>query len=1124
MKNENGNKLLEMASLEEKKYNWIEAGDIYNQVLKNLHIKGTPEKIASLYKKLGYINSKAADTVEKLEKYVELKKIAIESYREASEIFKQKNYIAEELESKAENYFESSLIKTSFNEGKGNLDKALDHFIQASKIFSNNGDMEGYTRNLIRASMATFYLMNYIKDPIVLRKIIEMGIDFSIQAWKASRKLKNIQYITESLLMHTFIGLNNCFIAVIPKKENWNNDLSFAFNYFEFFDRVKESYELAKNCEDPRIQGLNKFLLGFFTVYYGFYFSIDENEQREYLEKGLDLFKEGLVNIIKTKESFLIIICTFWLDWYAFFGGKIDYIQKKIYNDLEEIKRLSKIYSNSLNMWNFYANFLPALYFANIAQRSFFTLEYRKTYANKAIEYANESIKNLAFEPNSAWAYQILTWSYSQLTNLASSEIERKNEAESMLENAKNAEIIGEKYKAGLSRTSEYSALYRAYKTLADISESKVKKIEYLKIAVESAEKYLDHAIESRTGMILAKIRLGFLYEELGIIASEKQYLVNAKEAFLNSIKDSSERGYYSYEAASHEYLAHIEDRLGNYLASADQYHMAQKAYQKSLEIIEYKLLINRIKEKINYTQAWSLIENAKLNHKKEDHIKSEEYYTKAFEILKDLKSYNYEAPYYFAWKLIEISEDLSKKEQHYKAIEQYTLAKNRFNDVIIILEKKKTEFRDKIILNRIKKLTKIAKLRMYYCSARIDLEEARILGKEGNKLIAAEKFKSAAQKFGEIDKSFKNEREAIELKAVYYLCKAWENMELAESYEEPKKFSEASSLFEKASNLFKENKLKLLAQGNSLFCQALEKGSIFDNSTNINVKSELYPKIKMLLRNAASSYHKGGFESAADWAIGSSSYFDATWNLIKADLEMDLEEKKKLLDIGFGILSSTAQIFAKSGYKNKEKEVMERLDMIKKEENIIFSALNTIIEPSISKSTLGIVAPACPLETSLSPRISEISQFTEEERRVLGKELKLEVNKFKIFISYATKDSKYFQVSDIAKKLLNYREIGEVLYWEESLKDDIYSYMNKNLGLCDTFLLFCSSNALQSEAVEMEWQAALKIKKKIIPIFIKESDIPPLLSTKLGVQFIKEDLEKTIEQIHQLILKKLNL
>ncbi|MFX1603257.1 MAG: carbon-nitrogen hydrolase family protein, partial [Promethearchaeota archaeon] len=76
--------------------------------------------------------------------------------------------------------------------------------------------------------------------------------------------------------------------------------------------------------------------------------------------------------------------------------------------------------------------------------------------------------------------------------------------------------------------------------------------------------------------------------------------------------------------------------------------------------------------------------------------------------------------------------------------------------------------------------------------------------------------------------------------------------------------------------------------------------------------------------------------------------------------------------------LKSAAELFSKSGHKHKEREILGRVDMVEKEESILVSALEIITEPSISRSTLGIVAPSCPVETSLSPRIGEVRQFTE--------------------------------------------------------------------------------------------------------------------------------------------------
>ena len=40
-----------------------------------------------------------------------------------------------------------------------------------------------------------------------------------------------------------------------------------------------------------------------------------------------------------------------------------------------------------------------------------------------------------------------------------------------------------------------------------------------------------------------------------------------------------------------------------------------------------------------------------------------------------------------------------------------------------------------------LKNLEKVAKVRMNHCSARINLDEARILGKKGEHVAAAEKF-----------------------------------------------------------------------------------------------------------------------------------------------------------------------------------------------------------------------------------------------------------------------------------------------------------------------------------------------------------------------------------------------
>ncbi len=129
---------------------------------------------------------------------------------------------------------------------------------------------------------------------------------------------------------------------------------------------------------------------------------------------------------------------------------------------------------------------------------------------------------------------------------------------------------------------------------------------------------------------------------------------------------------------------------------------------------------------------------------------------------------------------------------------------------------------------------------------------------------------------------------------------------------------------------------------------------------------------------------------------------------------------------------------------------------------------------------------------------------------------------KLTIFISYATAESKKFDIPGVAKLLnLNYPDIDKVLYWEEDMEDDIYVYMNDNLAIADVVLVFCSKTANESDAVRTEWMAAHKMKKKIVPVFENEEEIPPLLTTKLGIRFEQEDLKSFIEDLYLLIQKK---
>ena len=980
---ENVEALLEKAEQEEKAYNWVEAAMIYEKVVNYFLNEKNIKKAAEIYYKLGIACYRAADTIDTIEERGELIKNSINAFEEATNLYKQSGNKPEELECNALELLVRSLNISSIIESKKAFSQSLELLLEASELYYKENFQDKCARSLSWAVMVSVILVFLCIDPKEIEEFLQKGIEIANKAWKLSKDLDNIQMLAE-------IISNEGYLINVTFQIKDYKQLSEA-QIRNYLRKCEESLNIIEGCKDFGILALVYGAAGYGYGGLAYADIEDEIEQTKYFDKGIELFEKSLEFARKTKDKsgIMRVLCS--LIWFAQFSGKINYLQKRIMNDLSEVVELGTIYRDrerviEIPILHGFSNLFLAVYYSGFAQMSFFTPAQRKSYAKKGVEHGLKALKRCTFGPYIAQINQVLTWSYSQLAVLAIDKRKQSDFIKKMLEYANQASEIGEKYEGGWGRAAGYSSIYKAYKTLADIAESEAERIKMLTIAINASRELNKHPIGSRTGIIASQLRLGLLYEELGVLTINDDTLVKAKEVILNVNKISLERGYISYAAAAFEYVARIEDRLGNHTASAKFYEKAQSTYAESLKNIEYKLLKKRVNEKMNYTNAWNLIESAKAFHKMENHLKAQESYQNAVELLKNLKNFNYEASYYNAWASQEEAERLSKLEKHEKAIEQYETTKNTFNDALKSMEDISKRSRNKFILERIDKLKKVAELRIKYCAARLNVEKARILAKQGEHLEAAELFASAAADFRYVCNFFKIERERVELEAVYLLCRAWETMELAEKYGDPQRFAEAASLFVKASGLFLDSKLKLLASGNAAFCQALENGCIFDEESEINVKTELYSKIRANLRRAATSYQKGGFVSGTDWVLATITYFDAAWHLIRADNESELEQRKELLGIGSEYLQSSAELFEKAGNIHKKNEVLERLDMVEKEEKIMFSALNSIKKPTIYSSTVGIIAPACSLETSQSPRLGEIQQITEESRRVLIK------------------------------------------------------------------------------------------------------------------------------------------
>lgn len=1070
--------LLENAKIEEKNCNWSYAVDLYEQVVKSYLDKKMLEDAANLYNRIGELCFRALLASRTKEEYLSWIKHTIKVYYNAEDLFKQIDNELLSLECKAKALFINGWAVTSIEEGKGALKDSINICLDLNKRYANRKDKKDLINSKILILRAMFPLLALCQEPSEFTYYVQMSRSIGEECWALLKECDNILSRTYLLASETMlIAWNRYTELTIGDKK----DVELRK---KLLSRSEESLELVKNCDDFFIRGLVFLSAGANYCFFGTLYAEDPKMRMEYVEKGFNLLEKAITFLRVSGDKVDLIQAIYTIDYLAGVFGRFEYYQKRILRDVQELQNLNEIYDGFYMFQSLLISRTSIMYYHNFAGRSFLKRDIRRSYAKLGIKYGRKQLEKLSFGPFFALTYQLLTHLYSNLVILATEDDPKEEYIQKMFNYANQAENAAKGYKGGNVKSAGFDSIYRANKTMADNVKEKAEKISYLEIAINALKNNIKYAIESYNLLLATQIRLGLLYEELGILTVEERPLMEARKVFLLVIEDASEKGYEYYTAACYEYIARLEDRLGNHTASAEFYDKAQEAHNRSLKKIDYKPLKERINEKINYAKAWKFIEEAKAYHKREYHLEAKESYEKASEVLKMLPNFNYEAAYYNAWKFLEEAEDLSKQEKYGEAIKSFEKTRDLFDNAVFAIRYIRKNVRRS---KELKKLEKVAKVRMNHCSARVNLDEARILGKRGEHIAAAEKFKNAASQFKDICLLYKIKKERGEIEAIYHLCKAWESMELAENYEAPEKFAEAAILFSKAGEFFTASKLKFLAQGNSNFCLALEEGCKFDLSHDIETKSRLFPKVKSILRKAANSYEKGGFKNGAEWALATSTYFDAAWYLIQADEELDINKKKEYLSFGSNYLMSSAELFRKAGYNDKEREVLERLTRVNKEEKILISALNTINKPSVSRSIKGIVTPSCPIETSQSPRIGEIQQYSEEYSTFLEKDKVLK--KYELEYKDLLQDYPERQKSECK---IGIAQIG-ISHTEDIISD---------------FFEVKSSNLLGLKQTKID-EISNKVKEMVENAHLKEIDILifPEMTIDLNYEFILNEL-----------------
>ena len=483
-----------------------------------------------------------------------------------------------------------------------------------------------------------------------------------------------------------------------------------------------------------------------------------------------------------------------------------------------------------------------------------------------------------------------------------------------------------------------------------------------MEIGLELAEEYpREYSPGWKSGLYgIYYLLFGEILSQLHIHTKDQKLLCKAVAAVHCAIEILENAGVLSRAAEAYWQKAKLEDCLGENLKAADSYESASKKYKEAAEKIPQ--LKSFYADYAMYMRAWAKIEEARHNHSMENYDLASNKYEAAAKLHEASDSWSYLAPNYLAWSKLEKAEDLSRKENAQKAEQAFQEAYEQFSKSEECIKQKIENISSSDEKELAHCLSKASHLRRTYCEARILLEVAKLLDRQGKYLQSSKNYKETAEKIETISEELESEAESRELRLIALLCRAWQKMAQAEDQASSEYYSEAAKLFEQAKDLASTNKTRLWSLGNSNFCKGLEAQNQFQNT----LEKSFHSKANKYVIQAANYYKQAGFKTASEYAKATQRLFDANLYMNSAEDEIDPAKKTRYFQLAEQLLQISAGSFIKAKQPEKSTQVQGILATVR-EEKVLAASLNEVMHaPSIASSTAAFIAPTPTSEFSV--------------------------------------------------------------------------------------------------------------------------------------------------------------
>lgn len=937
----------------EKEYDWCSAANYYRKVIDFSSVpKGYP--IVKTWERLGYCHDRASRQAESLDEFKKFRRSAEEAYRYAANLYEREEGLKNQAKSehcKGVAEFIGSWLSSTPQEKREKLDKCRVHGKNSLKAYEDAGDHIGsgsMCNYLLSSLFDSLYIASDWND---MRGIIDEGklcIDQAIAV--------NTKYGTQNelVLAYSLSSLLAWYAANSSEREDERNDLmQKSLSYSE------KALELSGDVDDPYTSAILYWAAAFTTLLFTENVASSLDYARKMLEHG-DSVRD---NYLKGVASYVLAFVTNWMIVKEDDADKKKQGHEGIINYAQDAIGYLQLVSQDMFIAQAYWVYAESC--SNMADGMVIRSD-KISVINRALDLGREGLKyaRLSGSPD---ALGTTLHALSKALHLSSNFLTSPEEKTKTLEEAL---AYREEYNEIIQRSFPFldwsSGVGLSYKGLLEAEMARIESDPFTQIALlekaisdmERSVSLCGKAISSRPVPTLIAVYGSFqnshgdFLDRLYSLTDDKKNLRKAIEVYDDAAEKYKKIKLPSRAAESFWKRARDLDLLGENTLAAVDFEKACSEYEKAAEIIPN--FAHFYHDYAEYMKAWSNIERARHNHSLNQYDKEHEYYQKAADLHEKTERWRYLGKMYHAWATLAKAEDLSRKEQTLKARGLFDETVGLFSQAEGSIETGLRSIEDNDEKEMATELIAASDSRREYCLGRIDLEDAKHLDRQGEHAASSQKYASAAETFERVIDALSLEHERQELRPILHLCRAWEKMTQAEAEASPELYVEASLLFEVAKDYSGDEKTKQLIMGHASFCRALEAGTRYETSREMDYQRALI----RYLGSATNFYIRAGFELALEYSRGTQRIFDAYVYLDEASKMTDPRKKEQYYGMAERVLEASLDAFTKAKHHEKSNEVNRFLSRVKQERELAISLSDLLDTPTISSSTQSFLVP----------------------------------------------------------------------------------------------------------------------------------------------------------------------